>query len=274
QIIFQPLFDEEDKSILIAELLEMGFTSFIEEDTTLTAYITNDAYKIDCIKDIPFLKGHPEIKFYIKRLEEKNWNQEWERNYEPVTIGGKCYVRAPFHPSLPGMTYEIVIEPKMSFGTAHHATTQLMAAWLMDLDVYGMDVLDMGCGTGILAILANKLGARSVMAVDNDEWARQNAVENLRNNNVTDGIVRLGDAAVIEAEKYDLILANINRNVLLQDMEKYAMGLRPGGQLLLSGFYEPDADVIRSSAKANGMKYEGVRTLNDWAALRFTKSKA
>lgn len=274
QIIFRPLIDEEGKSILIAELLEIGFASFIEEDTTLIAYIPDEAYKFDCLKDIPFLKVHPEIKLYIKKLEEKNWNEEWERNYEPVIIEGKCHVRAPFHPSLPDIKYEILIEPKMSFGTAHHATTQLMAAWLMDLDIYGMDVLDMGCGTGILAILANKMGARSVMAVDNDKWAQQNAVENLRNNGVAEGIAILGDASVIEPEKYDLILANINRNVLIQDLEKYAGGLRPNGQLLLSGFYESDADVIKSSAKTNGMRYEGVRTLNDWAALLFSKSKA
>jgi ribosomal protein L11 methyltransferase len=208
-----------DTDLLVAELAELGFDGFQEEEGRLSAFIPSELRREDLVAELSLLQNHPEVKVSVRPLEDKNWNQEWERNYEPVTIGGKCHVRAPFHPSLPGMTYEIVIEPKMSFGTAHHATTQLMAAWLMDLDVYGMDVLDMGCGTGILAILANKMGARSVMAVDNDEWARQNAVENLRNNNVTDGIVRLGDAAVIEAEKYDLILANINRNVLLQDME-------------------------------------------------------
>lgn len=267
-----PLGFEAD--LLVAELAEIGFDSFQEEEGLVSAFIPADLYKQNSLHNLSLLSNYPGVEVLVMPLEDKNWNEEWEKQYEPVIIGKKCYVRAPFHPSIPDMKYEIVIEPKMSFGTAHHATTQLMAAWLMDLDIYGMDVLDMGCGTGILAILANKMGARYVMAVDNDEWAWQNAIENLRNNCVTDGIARLGDASVIEAEKYDLVLANINRNVLIQDMEKYVMGLRTGAQLLLSGFYESDADVIKVSAKTNGLIHEGVRILNDWAVLLFSKSKA
>ncbi|MBW6459554.1 MAG: 50S ribosomal protein L11 methyltransferase [Bacteroidales bacterium] len=267
-----PLGFEAD--LLVAELAEIGFDSFQEEEGLVSAFIPAELYKKNSMHDLSLLSNYPEVEVLVIPLEDKNWNEEWEKHYEPVIIGEKCCVRAPFHPSLPGMQYEIVIEPKMSFGTAHHATTQLMAGWLMDLDINGKEVLDMGCGTGILAILANKMGARHVMAVDNDEWTWQNAFENLRNNRVTEGIAQLGDSSVIGLEKYDLILANINRNVLIQDMEKYVMGLQPEGQLLLSGFYESDTDMIKASAKAKGMKYEGTRTLNDWAVVLFSKLKA
>jgi ribosomal protein L11 methyltransferase len=271
EFIFAPLGSEEDKSLLIAELLEVGFESFVENEQSLQAYISSENYSEDLLNNITFLKDHPGIKFKVHALENINWNKEWESNYQPVTIAGKCYVRAPFHPSMPGMVYEIVIEPKMAFGTAHHETTQLMAGWLMELDVVGKEVLDMGCGTGILAILANKMGAGIVTGIDNDEWAWRNGLENFRINGVADGEVLQGGAALIKPGLYDIILANINRNVLLQDMKFYYTGLRENGALLLSGFYQKDIEAIKASASGYSLRFIASKTLNDWSAVLFYK---
>ena len=271
EFIFTPINCEEDKPLLIAELLEAGFESFVEEEQALLAYIPKNIYKKSLVKNLSLLHDHPEVKFEARVLQDLNWNQEWESNYQPVTIAGKCHVRAPFHPSLPGMEYEIIIEPKMAFGTAHHETTQLMAAWLMELDIVGKEVLDMGCGTGILAILANKMGAEIVTGIDNDEWAWRNSMDNFRINGVGAGSVLHGDASLVKASGYDIILANINRNVLLQDMEIYSAGLRPYGALLLSGFYQQDIEAIIDSASESSLRFNASRTLNDWAAVLFYK---
>jgi ribosomal protein L11 methyltransferase len=254
----------------MAELLEKGFDSFMEEENSLLAYIPAEIYHEDLMKSIIMLRDHLEVKINVKRLKDKNWNKEWERNYQPVTIG-KCHVRAPFHPPDPGAEYEIIIEPRMAFGTAHHETTQLMAGWLMELEVRGKDILDMGCGTGILAILASKMGAATVTAIDNDEWAWRNSLDNFRINKVDKGKVYSGDASLIKPGRFDIILANINRNVLLQDMRTYSKGLRTGGMLLLSGFYSEDVEAINGSAAGNDLQLIGSRNLNDWAILLFHK---
>ena len=271
EISFSPLLTENDKSFLTAELLEAGFDSFNEEENRLLAYIDSGFFNEDLLKEITFLNNHPEVKFEIKALEDINWNKEWESNYQPVTIDGRCHVRAPFHPTVTDVAYEIVIEPKMAFGTAHHETTRLMAGWLMDLDISGKDVLDMGCGTGILAILANKMGAGSVTGIDNDEWAWRNGSENFRINGVDAGNVFIGDAALIMPDSFDVILANINRNVLLQDMKAYCAGLRKNGMILFSGFYQKDIEAVTASASEQGLHLKGSRTLNDWAVLLFYK---
>ena len=268
---FSPINSEDDKSFLIAELLEKGFDSFNEEENAILAYISADAFNENLLKDSEFLKNHPGIKFTVKPLEDINWNKEWESNYQPVTIAGKCLVRAPFHPSIPGMAYEIIIEPKMAFGTAHHETTRLMAEWLMELDVAGKEVLDMGCGTGILAILANKMGAGSVIGIDNDEWAWRNAKENFVINGIPEENVFLGDASLVREDSFDLILANINRNVLLQDLNAYFRSLRNKGNLLISGFYIKDIDVLKEEAAKCGFHFAGSGNLNDWAVLLFYK---
>jgi ribosomal protein L11 methyltransferase len=271
ELIFSPVNSEEDRSLLIAELLGFGFDSFNEEENTLLAYISSDHYNEDLLKDISFLNIHPEIKFEAKSLEDINWNKEWESNYQPVTIAGKCHVRAPFHPPLHGMLYEIIIEPKMAFGTAHHETTRLMAEWLMGLDVAGKNVLDMGCGTGVLAILANKMGAGNVIGIDNDEWAWRNAQENFKINGVPEENVFLGDASHIRENSFDLILANINRNVLLHDMKDYYKGLRKHGQLLLSGFYAADIAAVTNAGDDGGFGFEGSASLNDWSVILLKK---
>jgi ribosomal protein L11 methyltransferase len=271
EIYFGPVNNEADSSLLIAGLLLIGFESFSEKENALLAYIPADIYHERLLEESNFLMEHPGVKFKINHLEDINWNKEWESNYPPVTIAGRCHVRAPFHPPVPGMLYDIVIEPKMAFGTAHHETTQLMAGWLMELDVKEKDVLDMGCGTGVLAILANKMGASGVTGIDNDEWAWRNARENFTNNGVEPGRALLGNANMIEPGCFDLVLVNINRNVLLQDMKEYCNGLRENGLLLLSGFYRNDIEAIAGSASKTGMQLTASRSLNDWAVLLFQK---
>jgi ribosomal protein L11 methyltransferase len=271
ELTFSPFTLEDDRSLLIAELLEIGFDSFNEEDNALLAYISTDIYNENLFGELKFLKDHPGVKFELKSLEDINWNKEWESNYEPVTIAGKCHVRAPFHPAVTSVPFEIVIMPKMAFGTAHHETTRLMAEWLMNLDVKGRKVLDMGCGTGVLAILANKMGAGDVIGIDNDEWAWRNAQENFRINGVPEENVFLGDASLIEKDGYDLILANINRNVLLQDMKDYFTGTRIHGRLLLSGFYQKDIEAITAAATACGFISDGSGELNDWGVVLLHK---
>ena len=258
----------------MAFLVELGFESFTEEDEVLIAYLPEPVYKEKMIEDSGFGERFPGISFTKNLAEDKNWNEEWEKNYQPVLIAGKCYVRAPFHASMPDVPFEITIEPKMAFGTAHHETTQLVAAWLMDLEVSGLSVLDMGCGTGILAILANKMGAASVIGIDNDEWAERNASENFRLNGVGNGTVILGDASDIKPSGFDLILANINRNILLNDMGSYSTGMKPGGRIIFSGFYEADCPFIKESAEEAGLQFIGTRTMNNWAAMLFIKKHA
>ena len=271
---FEPIEGESLMDLLVGELLDYGFESFSEDESVLIAYLPESGYRNNLLKDLDFFKDHPGVKISEDLLEDKNWNEEWERNYQPVTIAGKCHVRAPFHEPKPGILFEIVIEPKMAFGTAHHETTQLMATWLMDLGVKGKEILDMGCGTGVLAILANKMGARYVIGIDNDEWAWQNALENFRLNGVESGEVIHGDSHQIESGRYDLILANINRNILLQDLEIYTRGLKKGGQILLSGFYESDRNAIEMESLEAGLNFAGIRTLNNWAVMLFKKEQA
>jgi ribosomal protein L11 methyltransferase len=271
ELSFSPLATEAEQSLLIAALLESGFDSFVEEENKLLAYIPSDLYKDDMMTSLAFLRDHPEVIVGVKLMEDKNWNKEWESNYQPVTIASKCYVRAPFHPSLPDIPYEIIIEPKMAFGTAHHETTQLMTAWLLEMDVRGKKVLDMGCGTGILAILANKMGASNVTGIDNDEWAWRNSLDNFSINKVAASEVFHGDASLISQDSFDLVLANINRNVLLKDMKAYYDGLRKEGVLLLSGFYQADVEAIIAAAAGHGLNFQGSRTLNNWAVVLFHK---
>ncbi len=271
---FSPVRDETESALLTAFLLELGFDSFTEEEKELIAYRLSDLSSEEPVGYSRFNEHFPGIQYSYKSMENKNWNEEWEKNYEPVLIAGKCYVRAPFHPSRPDADYEITIEPKMAFGTAHHETTQLVAGWMTELNLTGLTVLDMGCGTGVLAILANKMGASNVMGIDNDEWAERNAVENFRLNRVTNGDVVLGDARDIATERYDLILANINRNILLNDMAHYAAGLKPGARIIFSGFYDDDSKAITGAAESSGLQFLGARSLNKWAAMLFMKKQA
>lgn len=263
--------DEGLQDILIAKLGEIGFESFVEEDEVLLAYIQGENYKEQLLKEIFNEKLFHDIPYMMTQIEERNWNAEWESNYPSVLIDERCMVRAPFHEKNPNVEFDIVIEPKMSFGTAHHETTSQMLKLLLDEDVKGLNVLDMGCGTGVLAILAKMKGAASVTAIDNNDWAYENSIENLRRNDIHDQTIILGDASVLESKTFDLILANINRNILLKDMHCYSDCLSERGKLFMSGFYEADLSAIKTEALRLGMKFVKHISSNNWVAAVFTR---
>lgn len=261
--------DEGLQDILIAKLGEIGFESFVEEDEVLLAYIQGENYNEQLLKEIFNEKLFHDIPYMMTQIEERNWNAEWESNYPSVLIDERCMVRAPFHEKNPNVEFDIVIEPKMSFGTAHHETTSQMIKLLLDEDVKGLNVLDMGCGTGVLAILAKMKGAAAVTAVDNNDWAYENSIENLRRNDIHDQTIILGDASVLESKTFDLILANINRNILLKDMHWCSESLSEGGKLFMSGFYEADLPAIKAEALRLGMKFVKHISCNNWVAAVF-----
>jgi ribosomal protein L11 methyltransferase len=238
----------------------------------LLAYIPATHFSKDKLKNIQVLgdSKHFSITYSINEIPAQNWNAVWESNFEPIVIAGRCYVRAPFHPTKPDYEYELVIEPKMSFGTAHHETTSMMIQLMLELDLNGNSLLDMGCGTGILAIMAHKKGAGDIVAIDNDEWAFENTKENMVKNKTVIKAM-LGDAKTIAGMKFDVVLANINRNILLNDIPTYAKSINEKGQLLLSGFYENDLAAIRKKAEEYGLTYQKHLLNNDWVAVIFTK---
>ncbi len=265
-----PVSDPFEAELLIAELAEMPFDSFLEEDGFLKAYIPSGALpdwkgRIDRLLASRGIAGARFIE-----IETQNWNAVWESQFSPVEVDGKLVIRAPFHESVGEDIREIIIMPKMSFGTGHHATTWLMSAEMLSHDFAGKRVLDMGSGTGVLAILAAKMGAAAVDAVDIDEWAYNNSVENIALNGV-EGAVHpiLGDAAAIRGLKYDTVLANINRNILLADMPAYVAALDDGGELIVSGIFETDIEAIERRAVEVGLWPSGQRLRDGWAVLSF-----
>ncbi|UYZ61766.1 50S ribosomal protein L11 methyltransferase [Hymenobacter weizhouensis] len=260
--------------ILVAELAEVGFNTFEDNDEGFCAYIDEDQFSPDNVAEVMSrYEGLGELEYGHRTITRQNWNAEWEKNFQPLVIADKVSVRAPFHEARPDLPHDIVIMPRMSFGTGHHDTTALMITNQLGLDHQGKRVLDMGCGTGILAIMAVQLGARSVLAVDVEPWTAENAADNAQENHVQDRVeARLGDVTALEGEEpFDLILANINRNVLLDDMPAYARYLRPGGPILFSGFYEDDLPLIRQAAEQAGFRYESHLTQNHWVSAVFRK---
>ena len=261
-----------EMEILIAQLSEIGFDSFMESDNSLLAYIPLDDFDEQTISNVTIhSKLQSQLNYNFKIIKDQNWNEVWESNYDPVIIKNLVYIRAPFHATNQDMKYEIIVDPKMSFGTAHHETTSLMIEMMLDEEIHAKKVLDMGCGTGILAILAEMMGAKNIDAVDKDEWAYQNTIENIDKNKCKSIHVELGDAGVIKAVEYDYILANINRNVLLKDIALYATHLVKKGILLLSGFYTEDLALIESSARENNLSLDHKLVKNNWVAARFIK---
>ena len=255
--------------ILIAELGEAGFESFVETDSGVLAYILKSEWKEGVLDDLFILESPDfEISWTSKEIEQQNWNAEWEKNFHPIKVGDKCMVRAPFHEAI-DVEYDIVIEPKMSFGTGHHETTHMMLEHILENDFDGKSVLDMGCGTGVLAILAKKRGAGPVDAIDIDEWCFLNTQENVERNDCSEIQVFMGDSNLLKNRKYDVILANINRNILLEDIPIYAKCLNPKGQLFLSGFYLDDLDAISSKCKANGLEFEKKLEKNRWISVKY-----
>ncbi len=257
--------------ILIAQLGELGFDSFVENPNQLLAYIPSENL---LEKDVvSLLKSSLNIDdFSLKKVEEQNWNAVWESSYEPVCFGDFCNIRAPFHEPVSDVKFDLVIEPKMSFGTAHHETTALMIEWLKTEPVKGKRVLDMGCGTGVLAILAKKLGAEFVEAIDNDTWAFENTKENIIRNETSEIIVELGDAENLKGKRFDLVIANINRNILIRDMAMYVQTMSKEAVVLLSGFYKSDLDAVEKTCVSNGLRYVSHLEKNHWVAAKFVKS--
>jgi ribosomal protein L11 methyltransferase len=257
--------------IFIATLAELGFESFEETETGVKAYIQESQWNEDAFRDLP-LWASPEweAEYSLEFIEPQNWNAVWERDYNPITIHERCIVRAPFH-AQPGeeIQYDIVISPKMSFGTGHHQTTHLMLDYLLDLELLNKSVLDVGSGTGVLAILAGMKGARPITAIDIDPWAYENCMENVRRNG-QDGIeVLQGDVTTVKGRQFDVVLANINKNVLLAQLGAYAGLLTPGGTLILSGFYGKDLSELQQTAQKEGLRYMDCRQLDTWTAAVF-----
>ena len=255
--------------ILIAELGELLFESFEETDDGLSAYIQKSFWNETILEKVEILKNSDfEISFHYNEIAPINWNQEWEKNFEPIDVDGLCYIRAPFHEKT-NSKYDIVIEPKMSFGTGHHETTHMMIQHLLAMDVTNMKTLDMGCGTAILAILADMKGAKPIDAIDIDNWCFLNSIENAARNNCHNIAVFEGDASLLILQKYDLIIANINRNILLSDMATYVKCLNKGGTILFSGFYEEDIPFINEACLNNGLIFESQLQRNKWVSLKF-----
>lgn len=254
--------------IITAHLSGSDFESFAETENGLEAFIPENLYnktRIDSL--LEFLSQSIPFSWSDELIREKNWNEEWEKNYEPVLVAGHCHIRAPFHPKMPHVDFEIEIEPKMSFGTAHHETTRMMIELMLENDFHNLKVLDMGCGTGVLAILASKMGAAEVLAIDNDEWAYNNSVENVQKNDTKNVKVLLGDDQLLDNELFDIVIANINRNILLQQFDAYAKSLKKGGRIYLSGFYE--ADIPHLLQKASSWKFDLIKRIriNSWVAM-------
>ena len=257
--------------ILIAELGVLNFESFVETEEGVTAYIQKNEWNASILDDV-FILNSPEfsIEYSKKEIEQTNWNEEWEKNFNPIQVDGLVSVRAPFHDN-PNLPYDIVIEPKMSFGTGHHETTHMMLQHLIALDVTGKKVLDMGCGTGILAIFAEMKGAQPIDAIDIDNWCYENSIENVERNSCKHISVFEGDASLLVGREYDVIIANINRNILLNDIQTYSLSLLNKGTLLLSGFYKEDIPLIEKEAVKHNLKFDSFIERNNWVAVKFSK---
>ncbi|WP_158992897.1 50S ribosomal protein L11 methyltransferase [Mucilaginibacter sp. L196] len=274
ELLFTLIVTEDyQQDMLINSLGEVGFDTFEELEFGFKAYIPVDDFNE--AKLIEALMPYRDIftfSYEIALIPQKNWNEVWESNFEPINIQDKIFVRATFHQPKPEIEYEIVIDPKMAFGTGHHQTTSMMLELMMENEFSGKNVLDMGCGTGILAIMASKLGAAKVTAIDYDVVCFESTLENAQLNNIDNITAICGSKEVIPDEQYDIILANINRNILLDQIQRYNEVLKPEGELYLSGFYEqPDLDIIMDEARKYGLKYIIHKNDSDWVAAKFIK---
>ena len=257
------------REILVAELSVLNFESFVNYDDVLKAYVREDLFDEQAVKDL-YLFHNPNFQINIEFncIEQQNWNAEWEKSFEPIEVNGKCVVRAPFHDKKE-VEFDIVITPKMSFGTGHHETTYQMISQILNFDMKSMSVLDMGCGTGILAILAAMKGANSIIAIDIDEWAYYNAIENTLENKCGHIVVKHGGAELVGNDSFDFIFANINLNILLNDMSAYANVMHSGSKIIFSGFYTSDIPLINEKAESLGMYSISKTEKNRWAALLY-----
>ena len=262
---------EPASEMLIAQLGYIGFESFVENENGVIAYIQKKEWNSDKVEDLYLLNSNEfDITFKYNEIEQTNWNKEWEKNFNPIQVNGQVSIRAPFHEN-PSLNFDIVIEPKMSFGTGHHETTHMMVQHLLALDLKNKKVLDMGCGTGILAIFAEMKGAQPTDAIDIDSWCYQNSLENVQRNGCKHITVLEGDSSLLKGKEYDVVIANINRNILLFDMKIYTDCLREKGVLLLSGFYKEDISIIESEVIKHGLVLDKMIQKNNWVALKYMK---
>jgi len=261
----------ELREIIAAMLEQVNFESFSDTEQGIKAYIPENLFNENSIINnlntiIPLFD---DFSFSYNKIEQQNWNEKWEKSFNPIIINTNCRIRAPFHSDKGNYKFDIIIEPKMSFGTGHHATTALMMQLIFDIDFSNKNVLDMGCGTGVLGIFASMKNAKKVTAIDIDQWACENTVENAEKNNISNIEVKQGDASLLDAEQFDVILANINRNILLNDMQQYISSLKKDGYILFSGFYTQDLPIIKE--KAEQFKLTEVLHIekDNWIAVKF-----
>ncbi len=260
------------REILVAQLAELDYESFADEANGLKAYVPFDAFRDASLRELPIIKADwCTISYDWKKIKRQNWNKIWEDNFEPIQVGGRCLIRAPFHQAAKEGMEEVIIEPKMAFGTGHHATTWQMVNQMLDMELQGKQVLDMGSGTGVLAILAEKKGAEKVLAVDMDEWACTNTIKNLQHNNCVRIEVEKGGSDQLAGRAFDVILANINKNVLLANMSDFIHALKTNGILLLSGFFNVDCAAVKAAAEAGGLHFINRTEKEHWATLCMQK---
>lgn len=257
--------------MLITMLAEIGFDSFMDDAMGLKSYCSADNRDDLAVENLLLEPSFSDIRLLkVEEMPDKDWNEVWEASYQPVVVNDRCRVRAPFHEPDPSFEFDLVIEPKMSFGTANHETTAQIIQLMLETDFQGKTVLDMGSGTAVLAILAKKLGAAHTVAIDNDEWAYRNAFTNTELNGVSDIEIILGDASSIRGS-FDVVLANINRNILLRDMHLYVAAMRPYAHIFFSGFYTEDLESIKAEAERLGLHYCRHLSRNNWVAAEFVK---
>lgn len=268
-------YSETASDVLSALTAEIGFESFVECEGGMQAYVQQSLFDEAALKAIlsDFPMPDTQITYTITEPEDKNWNEEWERNFfQPIVIEGRCVIHSTFHKDYPKAEYDIVINPQMAFGTGHHETTSSILGALLEADLKGKSVLDMGCGTSILAILASMRGADRVTAIDIDDWCVNNSRDNIALNHLSNITVELGDASLLKGrEPFDVVIANINRNILLNDMHAYVDCMHSGSEIYMSGFYVEDIDAIRQYGENLGLEFVGYREKNRWAAVKLIK---
>lgn len=266
--------DEVQCDILAALLCEEGYESFEQNSEGLCAYVQCDMYSAEKIKDaLSQFDFSSAIQWSVEKIEGRDWNEEWEKNYfTPMVIADRCVIHSTFHKDYPKLEYDIVIDPKMAFGTGHHETTNLMVEQILREDMQSKSVLDMGTGTGILAILASMHGAESCVGIEIDEFAYENALENVKMNGVNNVTILHGDASLLKDMQVDYVIANINRNIIIADIDKYSAVLKPGGKMFLSGFYVQDIPVVYEVAKSLGLTKISYNEKKNWAMLMLTKN--
>ena len=264
---------ETANDIIAALTVDLGFESFVESPEGTTGYIPAHLYDEQALKDTLAAFPMPDtaIDFAAQEMEDKNWNEEWEKNFfEPIVVDSRCVIHSTFHKGYPKADFDIIINPQMAFGTGHHQTTRLIISYLLDTELKGKTVLDMGCGTSILAILASMRGATDLTAIDIDEWCVNNSIDNLALNHINNIKVFQGDASSLATEgPFDVIIANINRNILLADMQYYVARMNKGGEIYFSGFYESDLPMIQAEAERLGLRYISHRVEKEWTAAQF-----